>query len=42
MRRNCVQKHCTEARIGGEIEVTGRRIRTGKELIDDLKEVREY
>jgi hypothetical protein len=38
LRRNCLLKHVIE----GKIEVTGRRIRRRKQLLDDLKEQRGY
>jgi len=42
MRRNCLLKRVIEAKIKGEIEVTGRRGRRRKKLLDDLKERRGY
>ena len=42
MRRNCLLQRVIEGRIKGEIEVTGRRGRRRKKLLDDLKEMREY
>jgi hypothetical protein len=36
--RNCLLKHVIEGRIEGRIEVTGRRGRSCKQLLDDLKE----
>jgi hypothetical protein len=38
MRWNCLLKHVNEGTIEGRMEVTGRRERTLKELLDDLKE----
>jgi predicted AlkP superfamily pyrophosphatase or phosphodiesterase len=38
LRRNCLLKHCIE----GNIEVTGRRGRRRKQLLDDFKEKRRY
>ena len=38
MGRNCLLKHVTEGKTEGRIEVTGRRARRGKQLLDDLKE----
>jgi hypothetical protein len=37
LRRNCLLKHVIEQKIEGRIEVTGRRGRRGKQLLDDLK-----
>jgi hypothetical protein len=42
VRRNCFPQQVIEGKIKGEIEVTGRRGRRGRELLDDLKERREY
>jgi hypothetical protein len=36
--RNCLLKHVSEGKIEGRIEVTGRRGRRRKQLLDDLKE----
>jgi len=36
-RRNCLLKHVKEGKIEGRIEVTERRGRIGKQLLDDLK-----
>jgi hypothetical protein len=36
LRRNCLLKHVIE----GRIEMTGRRGRRRKQLLDDLKEIR--
>jgi hypothetical protein len=42
-RRNCLLQRVTEGKIKGEgIEVTGRRGRRRRKLLDDLKERREY
>jgi hypothetical protein len=38
LRRNCLLKHIIERRI----EVTGRRERRRKQLLDDLKETRGF
>ena len=38
LRRNCLLKYVTE----GKIEVTGRRGRKRKQLLDDVKETRGY
>ena len=42
LRRNCLLQHVIEGKIKGEIEVTGRRGRRRKKLLDDLKERRGY
>jgi replicative superfamily II helicase len=42
LRRNCILKHVTEEKIEVWIEVTGRRGRKRKQLLDDLKEIRAY
>ena len=42
MRRNCLLKHVIEGKIEGRIEVTGRRGRRRKQLLDDLKLKRKY
>jgi hypothetical protein len=39
---NCVLKHHTEGKVEGNTEVTRRRGRRGKELLDGLKEKRVY
>jgi hypothetical protein len=38
LRGNCLLKHITEGKIEGRIEVTGRRGRRRKHLLDDIKE----
>jgi len=38
---NCLVKHVIEGKIEGRIEVTGRRKRRRKLLLDDLKEKKE-
>jgi hypothetical protein len=38
LRRKCLLKHVIEGKIAGRIEVTGRRRRRCKQLLDDLKE----
>jgi hypothetical protein len=38
-RRNCILKRVIEQKIYGGIEVTGRRGRRGKQLLDDLKKL---
>jgi hypothetical protein len=40
--RNCLLKHITEGKIEGRTEVTERRGRRRKQLLDDLKEKRGY
>jgi hypothetical protein len=40
--RNCLLKHVIEEKLEGRIEVTGRRGRRRKQLLDDLKEKRGY
>jgi hypothetical protein len=40
LRRNCLLKHGTEGKIEGRIEVTGRRGRSRKQLLDGLKKKR--
>jgi hypothetical protein len=42
LRRNCLLKHVIEGKIEGRINVTGRRVRRRKQLLDDLKEKRRY
>jgi hypothetical protein len=42
LRRNCILQRVTEGKIQGEIEVTGRRERRRRELLDKLKERRGY
>jgi hypothetical protein len=42
LRRNCLLKHVIEGKLGGRIEMTGRRGRRRKKLLDDLKEKRRY
>jgi len=39
---NCVLKHLTEGNVEGNTEVTGRRGRRSKELLDGPKEKRVY
>jgi len=38
LRRNCLLKHAMDGKIEGRIEVTERRGRRGKQLLDDLRE----
>jgi hypothetical protein len=42
LRRNCLLQRVIEGKIKGGIEVTGRRGRKRRKLLDDLKERREY
>jgi len=42
LRRNCLQQRVIEGKIKGSIEVTGRRGRKRRKLLDDLKERRGY
>ena len=42
LRRNCLLKQVTEGKIKGQIEVTRRRGRRRKKLLDDLKDRRAY
>jgi hypothetical protein len=42
VRRNCLLKHVIEGKLEGRIEMTGRRGRRCRQLLDDLKEIRKY
>jgi hypothetical protein len=42
LRRNCLLKHVIEGKLQGRIEMTGRRGRRRKQLLDDLKEKKSY
>ena len=42
LRRNCFLQRVIEGKIKGRIEVTGRRGRGRRKLLDDLKERRGY
>jgi hypothetical protein len=42
LHRNCLLKHVIEGKLEGRIEMTGRRGRRRKKLLDDLKEKRRY
>ena len=42
LRRNCLLKPVIEGKINGEMEVTRRRGRRRKKLLDDLKDRRGY
>jgi hypothetical protein len=39
---NCLLKHMIEGKLEARIEMTGRRGRWRKQLLDDLKEKRRY
>jgi hypothetical protein len=42
LRRNCLLKHVIEGKLEGRTEVTGRRGRRRKQLLDNLKEKIRY
>jgi hypothetical protein len=42
LRRKCLLKHVIEGKLEGRIEMTGRRGRRRKQLLDDLKEKIRY
>jgi len=42
LRRNCLLQRVIEGKIKGGIEVTGRRGRKRRKLLDDLKETKGY
>ena len=42
LRRNCLLKYVIEGKTETRSEVTGRRGRRSKQLLDDLKEMRGY
>jgi hypothetical protein len=42
LHRNCLLKHMIEGKLEGRIEMTGRRGRRRKQLLDDLKEKKRY
>ena len=42
LSRNCLLQRAIEGKIKGDIEVTGRRGRKRRKLLDDLKERRGY
>jgi hypothetical protein len=42
LHKNCCLQHVIEGKIEGRVEVTGRRGRRSKELLDDLKEKKGY
>jgi hypothetical protein len=40
LRRNCLRKHVIEGKIERKIEVTGRRGRRHKQVLDGFKELK--
>ena len=42
LRRNCLLQQVIEGKIKGQIEITRRRGRRSKKLLDDLKDRRGY
>jgi len=42
LRRNCLLQRVIEGKIKGVLDVTGRRERRRRKLLDDLKKRREY
>jgi hypothetical protein len=42
LRRNCLLKHVIEGKLEGVMEMTGRRGRRHKQLLDNLKAMRGY
>ena len=42
LRRNCLIQQIVEGKVKGWVEVTGRRGRRRKKLLDDLKDSRVY
>jgi hypothetical protein len=42
LHRNCLLQRVIEGKINGGIEMTGRRERRRRKLLDDLKERRGY
>ena len=42
LRRNCLPQRVIEGKVKGDIEVTGRRGRKRRKLLDDVKERRGY
>jgi hypothetical protein len=42
LRRNCLLKHVIEGKLEGRIEMTERRRRRRKQLLDNLKAKRRY
>jgi hypothetical protein len=42
LRRNCLLKHVIEGKLDERTEITGRRGRRRKQLLDEVKEKRRY
>jgi len=42
LRSNCILKHIIERKVVGRLEVTGRRGRRRKQLLNDFKEKRGF
>jgi hypothetical protein len=42
LRRNCLLKHVIEGKLEGRIEISGRRERRCKQLLEDVNEKRIY
>jgi hypothetical protein len=42
LRRNCLLKRAIEGNIKGSIDITGKRRRRSKQLLENLKETRGY
>jgi hypothetical protein len=42
LRRNCLLKHVIEGKLEGRVDMTGRRGRRRKQLLDELGEKRRY
>ena len=42
LRRKCLLQWVMEGKVKGRIEVTGRRVRRCRKLLDDLKDKRGY
>jgi hypothetical protein len=40
--RNCLLKHVIEGKLEGKIEVTGRQGKRRKQLLDGVKDTKEY
>jgi hypothetical protein len=41
LRRNCLLNHVIERKLEGKTEMTGRRERKFKQLLDDVKEIKK-
>jgi hypothetical protein len=41
LRKNCLLRHAIEGNTEGRIQLTGRRARRSKQLLDDLKDTRD-